>query len=127
MPDYLSPEWFDAASTLVAGSTALAARTSGVNLVLEQTVEDAVDPEADPIVWHIDFNDGAVALEVGAAPAADVTFRCDRETAEGIRSGTLSAQVAFMTGQLRIGGSVSALIENGELFAALDDVLAPLR
>lgn len=127
MPDYLSPEWFDAAAALVAGSTLLAERTTGVNLVLEQTVEIGEDADGERIIWHVDLNDGSVALLMGAAPAPDVTFRCDLATAEGIRTGALSAQVAFMTGNLRIGGSVGALIENGELFAALDDVLAPLR
>lgn len=123
MPDYLSPEWFTAAHVLVSGDAGLAGRSRGVRLVVGQTVtlHDIATS------WHVRFDDGSVSLHVGRAEDADVTFSCDRATAEGIRTGTASAQAAFIAGQLRVGGSVTALLEHGELFALLDDVLAPLR
>jgi alkyl sulfatase BDS1-like metallo-beta-lactamase superfamily hydrolase len=123
MPEYLSAEWFDVAHALLSSDDGLADRSRGVRLVVGQTV--TTDDER--ISWHVRFDDGRVSLHAGAADDADVTFSCDRATAEGIQTGTTSAQAAFIAGQLRVGGSLTALLEHGELFAALDDVLAPLR
>jgi hypothetical protein len=123
MADYLSPEWFDAAHAALSIDPVLADRSRGIHLVVEQTVTT----DGAPTTWHVRFDDGRVSLHVGHADAADVTFSCDRSTADGVHTGSTSAQVAFIAGQLRVGGSVNALLEHGELFASLDDVLAPLR
>jgi len=123
VPDYLSPEWFDIAADLLAADSALSEITQGVHFVLQQSVTG----DGETIVWQVSFNDGEVSLLRGTNADADVTFTCDRGIAESIRSGTTSAQTAFIAGQLRIGGSVGALLQHGEMLAALDDVLAPLR
>jgi putative sterol carrier protein len=63
----------------------------------------------------------------GPADSADVVFISDGATAQGIRDGSLSAQAAFIAGDLRVEGSISSLLEHAEMFAALEDVLGPLR
>ena len=131
MPDYLSPEWFATATELVATASAegrFAPTTAGVHLVVEQTVHR---PDDSVAVWHVVIDDGSMALIAGPAADgarhADLTFSCDLATATGVRDGTIGAQSAFIDGRLRLGGDITALLAHGEMFATLDDVLAPLR
>lgn len=123
MPEYLSPDWFAAASELVATSATLAERSRGVHLVLFQTVQD----DAGDISWALRLDDGTASLTVGRADDATVSFTCTRDTADAIHSGGRSAQAAFIAGDLRIGGDVSSLMQHAPLFADLDDVLSTLR
>lgn len=123
MPDYLSPAWFTEADALLRASDLMRDRSRNVRLVLEQRVGDGDEAR----VWHVRFADGLVSMTEGPADVADVIFVSDVETAEGIRAGSLSAQAAFIAGDLRVEGSVNALLEHAELFAALEDVLGPLR
>ena len=123
MPEYLSPDWFAAAAGLVAGSAVLAERSRGVHLVIAQIVHDG-DAE---ICWALRLDDGTASLTTGRADDATVSFSCARDTADAIHSGERSAQAAFIAGDLRIGGDVSALMKHASLFADLDDVLATLR
>ena len=123
MPEYLSPAWFTEADALLRASETLIAQSQGVEFVLEQRVG-----EADAAtVWHVRFADGVVSMTAGPADSADVVFASDTATAEGIRNGSLSAQAAFIAGDLRVEGSINALLAHAELFAALEDVLGPLR
>ena len=123
MPEYLSPAWITEADALLRASEILSTQSKGIWLVLEQRVSDG-DTET---VWQVQFADGVVSMTAGSADAADVVFVSDVATAEGIRTGSLSAQAAFIAGDLRVEGSINALLEHGELFASLEDVLGPLR
>ena len=123
MPAYLTPAWFTEADALLRANEALTAQSQGVRLVLEQRVRNG----DETIIWHVRFADGVVSMTEGPADAPDIVFVSYAETAEGIRSGALSAQAAFIAGDLRIEGSINALLEHAELFAALEDVLGPLR
>ena len=123
MLEYLSPEWFEAAETSIRADETLQRASAEVQLVLQQTVHDA-DHE---ITWHVSFDRGSVRLVVGPAAEPSVTFSCDRPTAVAVATGATSAQAAFMSGNLRIGGDVRHLLANAELLASLDDALAPLR
>jgi putative sterol carrier protein len=123
MPAYLSPAWFTEADALLRSSEAMSAQSKGVQLVLEQRVGKA----DSATVWHVRFADGVVSMAEGPADSADVVFISDGATAQGIRDGSLSAQAAFIAGELRVEGSINALLEHAEMFAALEDVLGPLR
>ena len=125
MPAYLSPDWFTEADALLRASEALSAQSKGVEFVLEQRIENG-DGERE-VIWHVRFSDGTVSMTPGAAHAPNVTFVSDAATAMGIYSGTLSAQAAFIAGDLRVEGSINALLEHAELFGGLEDVLGPLR
>lgn len=123
MPEYLSPAWFTEADSLLRSSEALSKLSQDVHLALEQRVGEG----NTATVWHVRFADGTVSMTQGPADEPDVVFVCDVATAEGIRSGALSAQAAFIAGDLRIEGSIHSLLAHAELFAVLDDVLGPLR
>jgi predicted lipid carrier protein YhbT len=121
--EYLSPTWFEAADQALRSDVELAAASRGLQLVLQQSVDDP----APGVTWHIRIDDGRVRLVLGEAGDATVTFRCDRATAIDIHEGRTSAQAAFMAGRLRGGGDVGALLAHQQLLAGLNDVLAPLR
>ena len=123
MPAYLSPTWFTEADALLRSSEAMSTQSQGVHLVLEQRVGKG----DSATIWHVRFTDGVVSMAEGPADSADVVFVSDTATAEGIRDGSLSAQAAFIAGDLRVEGSINALLEHAEMFAALTDVLGPLR
>lgn len=123
MPEYLSPAWFTEADVLLRGSERLAELSRGVHFQLEQRVGEG----DSTVVWHVRFSDGSVSITPGPADAPDVIFVSDAATAEGIRSGALSAQAAFIAGDLRVEGSIGALLEHGDLFAVIEDALGPLR
>lgn len=124
VPAYLSTEWFDAADRLVRDDPTLRERSLGVHLVVQHTV---VDDDGRSTIWHLVLDDGEVSLRVGAAPAPDIAFTCDRATAEAVRDGSESATTAFISGRLRLDGSAAALLEHASTFADLGDVLGPLR
>jgi putative sterol carrier protein len=48
----------------------------------------------------------------------------DRSTAQRIATGELSAQAAFMAGQLRLDGDTMALVRNHDALAQLDALFA---
>jgi hypothetical protein len=119
MVRFLSDRWI-AATDAAAGTATVPAN---VTLVVDHTVTHG----AREVRYHVAVADGRIAVRPGPAPEATVTFRQDLATAWAIASGRASAQRAFMAGQLRVGGDLHALVSNREVFAALDDVLAPVR
>ena len=68
-----------------------------------------------------------LAEQRGRAADAHVTFTQDRGTAVAIARGELSAQVAFLSGRLRVGGDIRNVIDRTRDLALLDDLLAPAR
>ena len=123
MPAYLSHAWFAAADRALRADPALQELSRRSDLVLQQIVTDAERTTA----WYVRFADGKVSLDEGEAADAAVTFTCDRATAEAVSDGRLSAQAAFMAGQLVVGGDVGALLRHQALLTGLTDALAPLR
>jgi putative sterol carrier protein len=83
--------------------------------------------QVDDFEYHLEFTDAGVRAHLGAAGDPTVTFRCDRATATTIAQGESSAQRAFMSGKLRIGGDASALLRAHGAIAALGDVFAAIR
>ncbi|HEX7095542.1 MAG TPA: SCP2 sterol-binding domain-containing protein [Acidimicrobiales bacterium] len=81
----------------------------------------------DGFDYHVTVADRRVRFRPGAVDDATVTFRLDRDTAAAIARGELSAQRAFMSGKLRIGGDTKALVRAQSAFAALGDVFAAVR
>lgn len=132
MLTFLSAEWIGALHEAAAASPSLARLTAGVTLVIEQEIVDAPD---GPVAYHVSFDDGVVAVRPGLAAAAvpagterpTIRFSQDLETATSIAAGRGSAQRAFMTGRLRVGGDLTVLLARGDLLAELDDVFGGVR
>ena len=108
MSEFLSDDWFEA----MAAATAAVVPPADLALTIEQRI---IDGEA----WSVRIAGGSAELVRTASDDADVSIVTDAETAEGIRAGTISAQRAFLDGDLRIGGDVAALIEHRDTLAEL--------
>jgi putative sterol carrier protein len=119
--EFLSDAWL--ADLARAASTATA--PSGATLVVQLVVEDEAGTE--PTVYAMAMDRGEVTVTPGGVDGADVTLTQDRPTALAIAQGELSAQVAFMSGRLRIGGDLRGVLEHAGALAAIADIFAEVR
>lgn len=124
MLTFLSDEWIRALHEAASGDAGLAERTSDVALTIEQEVTGG--PGGD-VRYHMAFDHGSVAVTAGPARDATVRFHQDYATAASIAMGRGSAQRAFMTGRLRVGGDLRVLLAHGDVLAQLEDVFASVR
>ena len=122
---FLSAEWISALHEVASGDAALADHTANIGLVIEQRV--TMGGDGAPVLFHLSFDHGEVTVAAGPATNATVTFTQTEATARAIAMGTASAQRAFMTGELRVGGDLRALVDTQEALAALADVFASVR
>ena len=64
-------------------------------------------------------DEGAIMVDAGGARAgdddADVTLTASRETFEGLLSGDVNPTMAFMTGKLKVDGSMPTAMKLGAL------------
>ena len=125
MAEFLSTAWMRELHEIARAHQRLAEQTRGLNLVVEQRIDG--DHAHPPVVFHVTFDDGAVAVAAGPAATPTVTFAQDRPTARAIATGEASAQRAFMTGGLRVGGDLQALLAAQEVLAGFGDVFAAVR
>jgi len=114
----------DAARRAIAADDTTRPALDGVQLTVEQTVEDTPD---GPVTWHITVEAGGMALTPGHADHADLRITTRWDTAAAVAAGTLAAQRAFVEGRLRLGGDLSLLLTHQRALATIDDVLAPVR
>ncbi len=70
---------------------------------------------------------GPEVVSVGDGSDAPVTLEMTWTVAVAIARGELSAQRAFLDGDIRLGGDAQALVGNAEAVAAVDAALADLR
>jgi hypothetical protein len=124
VPRYLSDEWIDGAERALAGDGVLPDAAADVVLTVQQVVTGGPDGDA---TYHVDVDRGAVHIVAGEASDPTVTFIQSWDTAAAIARGELSAQGAFMTGLIRVRGDLPTLVEHGDVFGGLDDVLGDLR
>jgi SCP-2 sterol transfer family len=89
-------------------------------LVIQQVVTDG-DGE---VTWHVVLGQEGARVRAGRAEAPDVTFTQDRDTAEAIASGGLSATAALTDGRLIVRGATARLTEHRAALARLDEALA---
>jgi len=111
---FLSREWLDHLSSL-AGSASPA-----TTLSVHQRVTGGPDGDVE---YTLQVADGRVTFAPGPGPA-DVDLTSDYETAVLIARGSLTPAAAFAAGRLRVGGSVSALVDHQEALADVGRLLA---
>ena len=110
MATSISADWIEE----LAARAATLEIDASLSFVIEQRITG--EPEA---TWHIDLSEGRVRIGSGPHRAPVLTLTTDRAIAEAIRAGELSAQRAFLDGDLRIGGDIARLLEHRD---ALDEV-----
>lgn len=119
---FLTPAWLAALDQAARAHSESVA--SDVELVVEQRVTGTPDGE---VVFHVSIHQGEVSVTPGPAVDPGISFSQDYETARAIAAGIESAQRAFMTGRLQVGGDLRILLEHQESLAALDDMFATVR
>lgn len=124
MVAFLSDEWIDALDRAASGDADLRSWCADLALQIEQEVTDG--PQG-PVTYHVVLDHGVASVRPGPAPSATIRFSQDYETAAAIALGTGSAQRAFMTGRLRVGGDLRVLLDRSDLLAALGDAFAAVR
>ena len=85
-----------------------AAQTAGVNKSYVFDIEGAG-------VWKVDVTDAGVEVTEGGTDA-DVTIRASEDTFRAIAEGKQNPTTAYMTGNLKIDGDMSAALKLQKLF-----------
>jgi putative sterol carrier protein len=121
---YLSDDWLAEMASAARQSGELARVASARRLTVQQVVTGGPDGVSS---FFVRLADGEVQVERGIADDADVTFTQDHATAVEIGKGDLSAQAAFMSGRLRVGGDLTVLMGRQRDLAGVDDVFDAVR
>lgn len=130
VPHFVTDEWIEALDRAAAASSALDAvladLADGEEIVIEHTITD-VPGSAAPVSFHLVLGRGPAAARRGPAAEPSITFTQSYGTARDVASGAASAQAAFMSGALRVGGRVDLLLAHHGALVGVDDVFAELR
>lgn len=118
---FLSAEWLSEAGHALEASDPL---PRDVEMVIQQRVHNTPDGNTD---YAMILSGRSITLEVGLVDDPTVTFSQDWATAVAIARGEISAQAAFMTGKVSLGGNTSILVAEHDLLVDVDDLLADLR
>ena len=121
---YLSADWVQAVSDLVAANTELQQLSSIHSVGLTQVVTGT--PHGD-VVYHLQVGDGAAVLASGESSPEDVRFTEPYDTAVAVATGVLNAQEAFINGHIKFVGDHQKLIDAGDVFAALNPIFDKIR
>ncbi|HWL45918.1 MAG TPA: SCP2 sterol-binding domain-containing protein [Ilumatobacter sp.] len=121
---YLSLAWIRELTREVADSDDLAKLAGEHTIGVTQVVTDG--PEGD-VTYHLQVGDGVATFGAGPADPEHVRMEQSWATAVGVATGALNAQQAFITGQIRLVGDQSKLMDAQPVFAALDAVFAVVR
>ncbi len=126
---YLSDEWIEAADVALAGAWDSASSNGDApsddgaegTTTIGYTVTKA---PRGKVTYHLFAGADGAGVRQGKPDEPDATMELDYDTASQIARGETSAQVAFMQGRLKLGGSVMLLIEGAQRLAAVTDALA---
>ena len=124
MVKYLSLDWIDSLSTVVAADDNLKQHAAGLNVGITQVVTDCPD---GTVTYHLQVRAGEVAFGVGPADPEHVRFEQSWDTAVGVATGTINAQNAFISGQIRLYGDRMLLLEAQSVLGALNGVFDQVR
>jgi putative sterol carrier protein len=118
---YLSLDWIEEIGRRVAADFSLQELASTLRIGITQVVADG--PE-DTVIYHLQVGDGAVSFGPGPADPEDVRLEQEWDTAVAVATGAMTAEDAFITGSIRLGGNAQLLLESQQVFAALDPVFS---
>ena len=104
---FLSPEWTEELEKRLNASDTFHAAASAANVTIQNVIET---PDGAKRYW-MRFEGGSVKLEAGDAEKADATIEQDYATAVALAKSELNPVSAFMTGKIRINGSMMLLMQ----------------
>ena len=104
---FLSPEWTEELEKRLNASETFRAAASAANVTIQNVIET---PDGAKRYW-MRFEGGSIKLEAGDAEKADATIEQDYATAVALAKSELNPVSAFMTGKIRINGSMMLLMQ----------------
>ena len=121
---YLSLEWIEAMHAQVASSESLRTLSETHSIGVTQVVTDG--PEGN-VLYHLQVGNGEASFGPGPAPDENVRMEQSWETAVAVATETLPAQEVFIKGLVRVTGDPQKIVDNVEVFAALDSAFSAVR
>lgn len=121
---YLSLEWIEAMHANVASSESLRTLSQTHSIGVTQVVTDG--PEGN-VLYHLQVGNGDASFGPGPAPEEHVRMEQSWDTAVAVATETLPAQEVFIKGLVRVTGDPQKIVDNVEVFAALDAAFAAVR
>lgn len=121
---YLSLEWIEAMHENVAASESLRALAQTHSIGVTQVVTDG--PEGN-VLYHLQVGNGEASFGPGPAPDEHVRMEQSWDTAVAVATETMPAQEVFIKGLVRVTGDPQKIVDNVEVFAALDAAFAAVR
>ena len=104
---FLSSEWTEELEKRLNASDTFRAAASTANVTIQNVIDT---PDGAKRYW-MRFEGGSVKLEAGDAEKADATIEQDYATAVALAKSELNPVSAFMTGKIRINGSMMLLMQ----------------
>ena len=120
---YLSDEYMAAGNVALEESAEVAAAIDGLTLAMAFEVADGPDGDFE---HYISVKDGQVEIGRGHLPEADATIRNSYKTSSKLSQGTLSNQMGFMTGKIKISGSMGVLMKHSRALDVIQETLSGL-
>lgn len=110
MPQFLSPEWMDAARA-IREKYADQAPTVPHKIKMNQIITGTPFGEGE-VRLYMDTSDGPMKMELGELEAPDVTVTTDYETARKIfvDQDPQAGMQAFMSGKIKVQGDMTKLM-----------------
>ncbi|MEX2204088.1 MAG: SCP2 sterol-binding domain-containing protein [Actinomycetota bacterium] len=104
---FLSDEWTTELEQRLNASEAFEKASASANATIQNVI---ATPEGQKRYW-VRFSGGKVELGSGDAEKADATIEQDYETAAALARSELNPVSAFMTGKIKINGSMTLLMQ----------------
>ena len=104
---FLSAEWTQELEKRLNASEPFKTASASADV----TIQNVINTPDGPKRYWMRFESGSVKLEAGDAEKADATIEQDYETAVALAKNELNPVSAFMTGKIRINGSMMLLMQ----------------
>ena len=104
---FLSAEWTQELENRLNASEAFKTASASADV----TIQNVINTPDGPKRYWMRFESGSVKLEAGDAEKADATIEQDYATAVALAKSELNPVSAFMTGKIRINGSMMLLMQ----------------
>ncbi|HYX79208.1 MAG TPA: SCP2 sterol-binding domain-containing protein [Actinomycetota bacterium] len=119
---FLSDEWVAELKERLNQDEAFRRASSGAEATLQQVIST---PDGERRYW-IRVDHGTIDMAPGDAERPDATIVQDRETAAGLARGEVNPVSAFMTGKLKVQGSMMLLMQLQSALGELPRVMAEM-
>jgi putative sterol carrier protein len=104
---FLSPDWTEELEKRLNASDAFRAAAASADV----TIQNVINTPDGPKRYWMRFEGGTVELEAGDSDKPDATIEQDYDTAVALAKSELNPVTAFMTGKIRINGSMMLLMQ----------------